>query len=307
MDKNTLIIRYMDENAPVILLVLDEQGTILETNRYARKLFGEKLEGRAFHEVLVDFQNIFSLARGLENPENAQLLNMKTLNGSTETFYVFLQQLNEQIIVFGHQEIDEMETLSNELFGLNQELNNLTRQLSLKNRELKKANEKILELSRTDSLTGCANKGFFNERISEMISLAKRKSLPLSVVMSDLDYFKKINDRFGHDAGDLVLKGYADLLRQYTRTEDLVARFGGEEFVVLLPLTDIKQAFTMSERIRQALAKQDFLGNGYVVTVSCGVSGLKDEDRPEDLIKRADTAMYQAKDLGRNQSVTMEQ
>jgi diguanylate cyclase (GGDEF)-like protein len=231
----------------------------------------------------------------------------RTTLGSTETFYVFLQQLDEQIIVFGHQEIDEMETLSNELLGLNQELNNLTRQLSLKNRELKRANEKILELSRTDSLTGCANRGFFNERISEMISLAKRKSLPLSVVMSDLDYFKKINDRFGHDAGDLVLKGYADLLRQYTRTEDLVARFGGEEFVVLLPLSDINEAFTMSERIRQALAKQDFLGNGYVVTVSCGVSRLKDEDRPEDLIKRADTAIYQAKDLGRNQTVVMDQ
>jgi PAS domain-containing protein len=84
MDKNTLIARYMDENAPIILLVLDEQGTILEMNRYARKLFGDKLEGRAFHEVLVDFQNIFSLDQGLENPENAQLLNLKTLNGSTQ-------------------------------------------------------------------------------------------------------------------------------------------------------------------------------------------------------------------------------
>ncbi len=306
MDKNTLIARYMDENAPIILLVLDKQGTILEMNRYARKLFGEKLEGGAFHEVLVDFQNIFSLDQGLENPDSAQLLNLKTLNGSTETFYVFLQQLDEQIIVFGHQEMDEMETLSNELLGLNQELNNLTRQLSLKNRELQRANEKILELSRTDFLTGCANRGFFNERISEMISLAKRKSLPLSVVMSDLDHFKKINDRFGHDAGDLVLRGYADLLRQYTRTEDLVARFGGEEFVVLLPLSDISEAFTMAERIRLALAKQDFLGNGYVVTASCGVSRLKDEDRPEDLIKRADTAMYQAKALGRNQTIIME-
>lgn len=307
MDKNTLIIRYMDENAPIIFLVLDEHGTILEMNRYARKLFGEKRKGGAFHEVHVDFQNIFSLDRGFENPEKAQLLNLKTLNGSIETFYVFLQQLGERIFVFGHQELDEMETLSNELLALNQDLNNLTRQLSLKNRELKRANEKILELSRTDFLTGCANRKFFNERINEMISLAKRKSLPLSVVMSDLDHFKKINDRFGHDAGDLVLKGYADLLRQYTRNEDLAARFGGEEFVVLLPLTDIKQAFTMSERIRLALAKQDFLGNKYVVTASCGVSRLKDEDRPEDLIKRADTAMYQAKDLGRNKSVVMDQ
>ncbi len=77
--------------------------------------------------------------------------------------------------------------------------------------------------------------------------------------------------------------------------------------MVLLPLSDINEAFAMSERIRLALAKQDFPGNGYVVTASCGVSRLKDEDRPEDLIKRADTAMYQAKSLGRNQTVIMDQ
>lgn len=200
-------------------------------------------------------------------------------------------------------DVNEIELLSTELFTVNQELNNLTRQLSLKNRELTRANETITKLSRIDPLTQLANRRYFYERIEEMISLANRKTQPLSLIMTDIDKFKNINDNFGHDAGDIVLKNYADLMKSNTRIEDMVTRFGGEEFIILLPLTDVSQAYEFSERIRKAFSLKDFLNNGHHVTASYGISQLKRDEGSSALIKRADMALYKAKNSGRNRTV----
>ena len=124
--------------------------------------------------------------------------------------------------------------------------------------------------------------------------------------MTDLDKFKRINDTFGHYAGDRVLMGYADLLKKHTRSEDIVARYGGEEFIVLLQQTDGKIAFSIAERIRKALSETDLLKNKYVVTASFGISQFKSDENVETFINRADTALYRAKQSGRNQSVLAE-
>jgi diguanylate cyclase (GGDEF)-like protein len=121
--------------------------------------------------------------------------------------------------------------------------------------------------------------------------------------MTDIDHFKRVNDTWGHDAGDRVLKAYAALMKTRTRTEDLVARFGGEEFIIAMPLADVHEAFACAERIRCALAEQDILENGRPVTASFGVAGLFSGETGEKVIKRADTALYQAKESGRNRTV----
>ena len=174
-------------------------------------------------------------------------------------------------------------------------------------KDLKKANKRIIELTRTDHLTQLANRRYFNERINLMVSLAKRKSLPLALIMTDIDHFKKVNDTFGHDAGDRVLQSYARLLKDNTRTEDLPARFGGEEFIILLPMTDVELAFVLAERIRNALSKSNWLENEHRITASFGVSGLLHDEDLKSFIKSADTALYCAKESGRNKTVIANQ
>jgi diguanylate cyclase (GGDEF)-like protein len=136
--------------------------------------------------------------------------------------------------------------------------------------------------------------------------LTLRKNEPVSLIMTDIDHFKRVNDRFGHDKGDLVLKKYAELMQKNTRHEDLVARFGGEEFIILLPFTATKHATDLAERIRTKLEHADFLENGYRVTASFGVAEYLAGEDIETTIKRSDQALYTAKDTGRNRIVVAE-
>jgi diguanylate cyclase (GGDEF)-like protein len=183
---------------------------------------------------------------------------------------------------------------------LNNELSGLSRELAKKNRELEKAHQKIVELSRVDSLTGLANRRYFQERYTEMFNLCMRHKTSLSVAMIDLDHFKHINDAYGHDAGDTVLKEFAVLLKSMCRQEDFAARFGGEEFIMFLPHATAKEALAAGDRLRHALVNKDILKNRQKVTASVGIACIANEDQPEDLIKRADQALYAAKEAGRN-------
>jgi len=121
--------------------------------------------------------------------------------------------------------------------------------------------------------------------------------------MTDIDQFKKVNNTFGHDIGDTVLKGYAELMIKGSRKEDLVARFGGEEFIILLPLTSIQEALTIAERIRISLSKTDLIGGNNFITASYGISQLIENEKRERFIKRADDALYMAKNSGRNKTI----
>jgi diguanylate cyclase (GGDEF)-like protein len=297
------IAHYVDQKAPVLLMLLDKTGIIRHVNRFAARHLGGNLIGKRFSDMILNFHDTFQLEQFAACSDTAHLLSIDRSEGSSQTYEFHFYKLKNHILALGHLDIAEIESLSNELVAVNQELNNLTRQLNIKNRELMSANEKITELSRIDPLTQLANRRYFTERIEEMISLTNRKSQPLSLIMTDIDHFKNINDTFGHDAGDRVLRAYAGLMTLNTRKEDLVARFGGEEFIILLPFTDSLQAYEFSERIRMALSSADLLENGQVVTASFGVSLLMPGEGNESLIKRADTALYQAKTSGRNRTM----
>jgi two-component system cell cycle response regulator len=163
---------------------------------------------------------------------------------------------------------------------------------------------RLEKLSLTDFLTGIYNVRYFYHRIIEEFSRAQRYALPISCLMLDIDHFKKINDKFGHKAGDLVLKEFAQLLKKQSRKSDVLARYGGEEFILLLPQTHLDGASSEAERIRKIVEKHSFrcLRNKEKLTVSIGISACP-HDRirtHDDLISYADKALFTAKNSGRN-------
>lgn len=153
-----------------------------------------------------------------------------------------------------------------------------------------------------DALTGLNNRLAYDERITEECERWKRYGRPTVLSIWDIDHFKRVNDHFGHNAGDNVLKILANLLGKHTRKSDFLARFGGEEFMLLLPETDIETAFEVAEKLRQLIAAAKFLYHGQPVpvTMSCGLAECIVGDTPESVYRRADAALYEAKQEGRN-------
>jgi diguanylate cyclase (GGDEF)-like protein/hemerythrin-like metal-binding protein len=151
----------------------------------------------------------------------------------------------------------------------------------------------------TDALTGVLNRMGFNEAMSRELARARRYKQPLSVAIIDLDHFKKVNDEFGHPVGDQVLVRTAKLLSSCVRESDTVARWGGEEFAVIAPMTAEEGAASLAEKLRSIMAATH-LGPREAVTASFGVAELGPDDTVETLLQRADAALYQAKQSGRN-------
>lgn len=176
-------------------------------------------------------------------------------------------------------------------------------QASLRNKvnELERAYEHIKELSTRDPLTGLYNRRYIDEQLTYLLTIAKRYEHPLSVAMIDIDHFKGVNDRFSHAIGDHVLIKVAELLQQGRRTTDIVGRYGGEEFIVVLPETSILDAAHSCESSRRAIEHYswDTLAAGLQVTISIGLSS--DVYTPESMLARADAKLYDAKHAGRNQ------
>lgn len=166
-----------------------------------------------------------------------------------------------------------------------------------------------MELAITDALTGVHNRRYLESHLATLVSQATQRGKTLAVLMIDLDYFKAVNDTYGHDAGDEVLKEFARRLRKNVRGIDLACRFGGEEFVVVMPETDLSLAYSVAERLRQRVSGEPFLVNGGAqaidVTISVGLAILgRPNDTPENILKRADEALYAAKRDGRNRVVS---
>jgi diguanylate cyclase (GGDEF)-like protein len=163
----------------------------------------------------------------------------------------------------------------------------------------KRAEEEIHILATTDSLTGIANRREFSSILVTEVERAKRYGVPLSLVMYDLDYFKRVNDTFGHSVGDSVLQAVTSLVKENVRATDVVARWGGEEFMVLMPQSDVQAARDAAEKLRLAIAGHRF-DKVSELTASFGVTAFEARDDLNSLLKRVDDALYRAKERGRN-------
>lgn len=163
--------------------------------------------------------------------------------------------------------------------------------------------EEVYQLATLDPLTELTNRRHFQEQLEREIARATRHERPLSICIIDVDKFKPINDRYGHIAGDGVLRQLAAIMRAHVREEDVAARIGGEEFAVMFPETGVEAAERFAERLREAVAEAEFLvgGQRHPVTVSIGIASLSQQRRERGgLMQGADAALYEAKRSGRN-------
>jgi diguanylate cyclase (GGDEF)-like protein len=177
-------------------------------------------------------------------------------------------------------------------------------------RELEEKNKRLHDLVNIDGLTGVYNHRYFQHALDQEISRTRRHRYAISILLIDIDHFKKFNDTYGHQTGDFVLTEFAACIRNNIRQYDTLARYGGEEFVVILPETDIEQGHCVAEKLRKTIENHTFKNDGetYHVTASFGqASGHPASDadlNKNDLISQADQALYEAKKKGRNQVVT---
>lgn len=180
-------------------------------------------------------------------------------------------------------------------------LEQLTRQSAI---TINRANtySKVLQYATLDALTNLNNRRQFEVRLKQEIATTKRQKNPLCAMMVDIDFFKKVNDTYGHASGDAVLRTVASIIKEHLRESDIPSRYGGEEFAVLLPYTHIEEAKIVGERLRKAVETTPIPidKKNINVTISMGLAEFSPQETGEDLFKRADSALYEAKESGRN-------
>jgi len=258
--------------------------------------------------VLMDMPNkLENTNEGLKLVVDNALSNINDVESTTNQC---LSGFNDsQMALESCNDIDDLKNLIGTILTDTQKMsvtsNELKQNLEQSSQEidhLKQQLEAVKEAAQTDSLTGLLNRGAFNHELNQ---LCQNDTTDAALVLFDLDYFKKINDTYGHLLGDKVIQFFAELLKKYAGNQGISARYGGEEMVLLLTNTSKQGAFDIAETIRAKFSNSRIKKRGHEdsigqVTVSAGLSMRKQGDTPSDIIERADKALYQSKDNGRN-------
>lgn len=243
----------------------------------------------------------YLLARHLSQDLNTLAQSASSINASIEQNTAQpIPQLNSSFEV--QQLSQTLAAMTGSLLSANQDMRRI---IAERTQALSQANAELQRQAHTDPLTKLFNRRGFDARAAMLLNLAKRNGLAMSVITFDIDHFKRINDNFGHDVGDKVLVSLAEILRKRTRASDVIARFGGEEFVALLPDTDGKKALALAETLLEHVRAASIEPVGRI-TVSAGVAVWNTEQDLEGLtlaLKRSDDALYEAKENGRNQAI----
>jgi diguanylate cyclase (GGDEF)-like protein/PAS domain S-box-containing protein len=277
--------KYRDlyDHAPDMYYSLDREGNFIDCNETGLSMLGytrEELIGRSIREFFSerskevfdkDFMSLFRDAKEV-------LLERE-----------FIRKDGSMIVA----SINASSEFDRE--GRPIRINAITRDIS----ERKEMEAALRELAETDSLTNISNRRVFHLHLDAAMELFRRYRNPFSVVLFDIDHFKRVNDTYGHDVGDSVLQKVAEIVGSNLRKSDLLARYGGEEFVVLSPEMNAEGALAFAEKIRRIVAHYDFPGVGRV-TVSAGAALSTEGEETRELIRRVDEAMYAAKRNGRN-------
>jgi len=289
----------------VVTAKLSVRGVLLEANVGFLRLLGDDAQraiGNTAERFFIQpsFAAVNAATSDKPGGEYSGLLTIGDHLGKTWTLRGRVWRAGSQLLVLAEFDIVELERITDSVLELNRELNTSRHALAQANLALKQREAQIVELSVTDALTGLGNRRQLEQALAAEISRSRRTGGKLTVLMADLDHFKQVNDRYGHSAGDKVLVRFAQLLRSEIRPTDGAARFGGEEFVVLLAHTDIAQAAALGNRVRGLLASEAIAPLADPTTVSFGVAELRAKDTGDALLDRADKALYAAKAQGRN-------
>ena len=321
-----------------IILCVDDDSTVLSALRTVMAAnFGQKLQvefaesgeealeieadlraqGRELSLVISDFmmpglrgdELLVRLHDRSPNTIKILLTGQSDMSGvkraiNDANLYRFVEKpfLNEDIVltvraaIHAYRQERDLISQNEKLRQMNAELESL---VAARTQELVEKNHQLEILSVTDTLTGLFNRRKLDQEMEEELTLSRRYAVDIAVVMIDIDHFKRVNDTFGHGAGDIVLAGVADILRACTRDSDALGRLGGEEFVVLCRHTTRDAGMTAAENLRATIASHAF-ACGHPITASFGVSAYRDGDTVASLLGRADAALYRAKNNGRN-------
>lgn len=277
------------------LLVVDAAGRLTFMNSEAEKLLGwrqQELYGRIVHDVIHHHD-----ALGNEVDRSDCPIFRTTLTGchSRVDEDAFIKKDGSFLSV---SYVATPLTDNNIVTGSVTVFHDITERKQLI-AALEKANELLFLQATTDTLTGIHNRLKFNELLKAEVQRTKRYGKPLSLIMFDIDYFKRVNDTHGHQAGDYVLREIAKIISEHLRKTDMFARWGGEEFMVLVPDNDIEQAAMLAEKLR-SVVERHYFGEHLRMTASFGVTGFCQDDSLEAFANKADEALYRAKKNGRN-------
>ncbi len=307
------------------ILVLDSDDIVVDTNEAVKRMLfmqpGDRFEPEKLLEVakkegpsrqfiakrwgdrMTHFQTEATIG---EEPKRKHI--------SVQVSPLFDQKLTFIGRVVTLNDVTEWRLLASDLHLTNEDLRQRNVELTAAQEELFHVNRKLEQLAITDSLTGCYNRRYLYQLLEYEITVEKRYEVPFSIVLFDVDYFKQVNDSFGHKVGDEVLKGIAEKIKTLLRKSDILARYGGEEFTIYLPHTTKENAFMLCERIRQSveLSPIESSRGDISVTISIGIASWEGarEGEPDDsrmlldqLLLQADSALYRAKREGRNRVI----
>lgn len=301
------------ESLPVGVWIMDQKGQIVHVNSAGKRIWagalyvGPERFGEYKGWWLDTGRRIqsheWAAARAIQKGETSidEEIRIECFDGTSKIILnsgIPLRDATGNIsgAIIVNQDITSRKQVEEELLKANSAIDAM-------NRELQQVLEREQFKARTDDLTGLSNRRHFFELSEQLFSVAQRYKSAFSLFIFDIDHFKKVNDNFGHQTGDLVLKAVARIARENTRVADVIARYGGEEFIVVLPNTGIDGAFAVAENIRKNIVENtiNLDGNEVRVSVSAGIAEiLTGPDSLEKLIHRADQALYEAKNAGRN-------
>ena len=266
------------------VVVLDEAGKVYETNQRFADLLGYTMD--ELYQL-----HVWDWAHGL-SPEDLRGM-IRDIDGDGHHFETQQMRKDGSLV--------DIELSNSRTFFRGQKLIFcICRDITAR----KAAERRIRYLATTDTLTGASNRGEFSRRLAEEIARTHQHGTPLGLVMFDLDHFKRINDGYGHDVGDTVLRGVTGVVRENVRLGDVIGRWGGEEFMLLLPKSDLAITLAVAERLRASIEARHFEPVERV-TASFGVVVLAQGEGFDALVKRADVALYRAKSAGRNRVETV--
>lgn len=299
---------FLQELGSVVIALLDENGTVIAANRGFLQLApppdtsDQPWDVRALfvNPRLEDIQALVPyhggsllLYRGILNVA----LDGEPCRSLQGHIYRWQQG---RLLVAAEYDVEGLEILGATVMQLNEELAEAQRQLLRANRELKRNEATIRDLMQTDPLTGVGNRQRLDEALAAEVERSQKYQHSLCLLIVDLDHFKDVNDHHGHAVGDEVLKRLPIVLGEHCRQSDLVTRFGGDEFAILLPDTSLEDAVACAEKIRQHLESRTLVEQAGRVTASLGVAMRVDNEDSADLLRRTDHALHRSKKEGRN-------